>query len=285
MNGSVEGNWLRTALAAMAMAFAPTPQAVGASDSFDQTHGQFDRLLRAHVHDGRVDYAELHAQPSQLEEYVAAIGRVDARTLAQFSREQQMAYWINAYNAFTLQAIVDNYPLRRRGIKGLAFPANSIWQIPGVWKGDSHHAGGRNVSLDGIEHGILRPRYSERRVHFALVCASLSCPDLRSEAYRADRLEQQLQDQTRRFVADAAKGVRIDHDERTVHLSSIFKWFGEDFARASDTPAALRTLSASQAGVLAFVQGYVGDARDRALLASGRFHVEYLKYDWRLNEE
>lgn len=266
-----------------ALALAVLPYAAGAETAFDHTHARFDRLLRDHVHDGRVDYGALHARPADLEAYVAAIGRVDAATLAHFSREQQIAYWINAYNAFTLEAIVDHYPLQRRGIRGLAFPANSIWQIPGVWKELRRRAGGSDLSLDDIEHGILRPQYAEPRVHFALVCASVSCPDLRAEAYRADRLEQQLEDQARRFIGNAAKGVRIDHAARVIHLSSIFKWFGEDFARTAGQIPAFARFDSEQSGVLAFVLRYHGDARDRALLSSGAFDLQYLKYDWSLN--
>lgn len=274
---------LRTWALAVA-AFAAWPCAVGADLSFDHMHARYDRLLRDYVQDGRVNYRAMHARPADLREYVAAIGRVDAATLARFSREQQIAYWLNAYNAFTLEAIVDHYPLKRRGIKGLAFPANSIWQIPGVWKELRRRAGGRDLSLDDIEHGILRPQYGEPRVHFALVCASISCPDLRAEAYRADRLDQQLEEQARRFIGDAAKGARIDHEARAIHLSPIFNWFGEDFVRTAGQIPAFARFGTVQSGVLAFVLRYRSDARDRAVLSSGEFDLGYLNYDWSLNE-
>jgi len=243
---------------------------------FDHDHGDFAPLLRQYVNDGHVDYAGLKRERAALGLYTRAVGAVGAKALAQFTRDEQLAYWLNAYNAFVLATIVDHYPIEGRSLVGLAFPANSIWQISGAFKGKRFQAGGRRVSLDEIEHEIVRPGFREPRVHMALVCAAKSCPSLRNEPYRAAVLDAQLDAQARAFVADIDKGVRIDESRNEVRISTIFKWFAEDFV-APDA-------GQSHSGVTDFVASHSGDPARAALLRSGRLRVIHLDYDWTLNE-
>ena len=257
---------------------------INAQLDFDHTHASFDNLLKRYVVDGRVDYRGVAASGDDLETYLHELASVDGAAYAGWTRNQQLAFWINAYNAFAIKAIIDHYPLKRKGFTGLAFPANSIWQIPGVWKKLKRPAAGRSVALDDIEHKILRPTFREPRIHFALVCAALSCPSLRSEAYQAEHLDAQLDDQAYRFLSDPTKGFAIDADARKVRLSRIFKWFGEDFENdaAKDTFA---RRSSKQAGVLAFVLEHLEDERAKNILRKNRFKIRYFDYDWNLNEQ
>ena len=258
------------------MVLALSPAIAAELTEIDHDHRALAPLLERHVRDGHVDYAGLKRERAALEQYSRALGAVDAQTLAKFSRDEQLAYWLNAYNAFVLVTIVDHYPIERGSLVGLAFPANSIWQISGAFKEKRFLAGGRRVSLDQIEHEIIRPTFREPRIHMALVCAALSCPDLLNEPYRAAILEAQLDAQARRFVADARKGVRIDEPRGEVHLSAIFKWFDEDFA----------SLGAGRpgSGVLEFAASHTSDPTRAALLRSGKLRVRYIDYDWTLNE-
>ncbi|HPF25217.1 MAG TPA: DUF547 domain-containing protein [Steroidobacteraceae bacterium] len=242
---------------------------------FDHDHSLLARVLQEHVRDGRVDYAALKNDRAPLDAYVRTLATVDAAQLAAFSRQQQLAYWINAYNAFTLTTIIENYPIRGRSLVGLAFPSNSIWQIPGAFKGDRFTAGGRTLSLDDLEHKIVRPTFNEPRIHMALVCAARGCPVLRSNPYRAAALDSQLDEQSRRYLADTTHGARLDADKRVLYVSSIFKWFDEDFAALGQGD--------SRRGILEFVARH-GDSARAAALREGKWRLRYLDYDWNLNE-
>jgi hypothetical protein len=249
-----------------AMALAAEPAAC--APAFDRNHAMLDALLAAHVAGGRVDYAGLSRQPQPLDDYLVMLAMLPAAELKALPRNDQLAFWINAYNAFVLKSVVEHFPLQRRSLVGLAFPANSIWQIAGVWKDPRWNAAGTLVSLDQIEHEIIRPRFNEPRAHFALVCASTSCPDLLEQAYRGDAIDRQLSDRTRRFLQDPGKGVRIDVAGGSVRISKIFDWFEEDFA----------------GGAPAFIAGHLMDPKLRAVLLDPRIEVEFLDYDWTLND-
>ena len=243
--------------------------------SFDHEHPEFAQILKQHVRDGRVDYAALKQDRAPLDQYVQNVGAVDGATLSSFSRDQQLAYWINAYNAFILTTIIDNHPIRGRTLVGLAFPSNSIWQISGAFKGARFTAGGRKLSLDDLEHKIIRPTFKEPRVHMALVCAALGCPVLRSDPYRAAALDEQLSVQSRRYLSDSVHGARLDPNKRVLYVSAIFKWFDEDFAALGNGD--------SRRGILEFVARH-GDAARAAALREGKWQLKYLDYDWQLNE-
>jgi hypothetical protein len=178
------------------------------------------------------------------------------------SREQRFAFWINAYNLMAIKTIVDRYPVDSIKDGGnLLFP---------IWKKEVATVAGRGYSLDEVEHGILRPELRDPRVHFAVVCASLSCPDLRTEPYRAERLDAQLDDATRTFLANETKGLVAGPSDEAARVSSIFKWFGEDFAPAGGVAAFVR------ANAPPAVAGRIARLEDSGL--------SYLDYDWSLND-
>ncbi len=233
-------------------------------------------LLQRYVHEGRVDYPGLKRERTQLQHYIAQLEQVDNLALAHESRTVAMAYWINAYNALVLLAVVDHYPLQRGSLVGLAFPANSVWQIAGMFKDKRFNAHGMPVSLDDIEHKILRPQFRDYRVHMALVCGARSCPDLRGEPYSGETLSAQLDDQSRRFLANTVKGLQIEEAAGVVRVSAIFKWFGEDFAMLAGRDA--------EAGAREFAARYAPSATAAAQLRRGGLKLRYLDYDWSLNE-
>lgn len=224
----------------------------------DHDHAAWSVILGRVVAEGQVDYTGLRAGARDLDAYLSMLSDACGPDYEGWTPPQRLAFWINAYNAFTVRLILDHYPvasIRRIGwLPGAAFRTRFI-PMAGLK--------GRTISLDEIEHGTLRSAFHEPRIHFALVCAARSCPSLRSEAYRAADLDAQLDDQARRFLGDPAKN-RVDVAARTLYLSSIFRWFRDDFETGG------RTLAS-----------YV----DRWLEpeVSG-FEVRFLDYDWRLND-
>lgn len=206
----------------------------------------------------RVDYRGLRDEP-RWRELVASIEATDPAALG--SREARLAFWIDAYNVLAIDVVVRERPEESiRDVGSFLFPA---------WKRSVATIRGRERSLDEIEHEILRPM-GEPRIHGAIVCASVSCPPLRREPYRPERLDAQLRDNVRRWLADPRKGLRVDRDTETVWLSPIFEWFEEDFEAAG--------------GVRAFVWRHAPEAEARWLAAHGDgIRVRYLDYDWSLN--
>ena len=226
-------------------------------------------VVRTHVSERGVNYGVLKADRARLDGFVARIGATTAVQFDGWSRNQQIAYLINAYNAIVLQSVIDNYPIKRSlNPASLVRPANSVWQISGFFSDRQHRAAGRQLTLDDIEHKLLRATLKEKRIHVALVCAARSCPPLRTSAYSADSLDAQLDDQARRFLTDPARN-QFDRQHGAVKLSEIFKWFADDFGGVK--------------GVVAFVSRYV-DAATAAWLQSGKYRVSYFDYDWILND-
>jgi hypothetical protein len=269
----------RTLLLGFATALLAASPARAQAPLFD--HSAWDAVLAAHVSARGVDYAGLQANRATLDEYVRGLGTVDATTFDAWPRAEQVAYLINAYNALVLASVIDKYPIRRSlRPAALVRPANSIWQIAGFFDGIRHRAAGRELTLDDIEHRWLRDVLAEPRVHFALVCAARSCPPLREAAFVAARLDEQLDDQARRFFRDPGAN-QFDRGGGRVRLSSILKWFGEDFERFA--PAAGFTGSAAERGALAFAARFL-PAETARWLETGRYRIEYLDYDWSLND-
>lgn len=207
----------------------------------------------------RVDYRALKASPR----WRALIDSLAASEPARLrGREEQLAFWLNAYNILAIDVVLRSYPLASiRDAGSLLRP---------VWKREAGRIGGRSYSLDEIEHGQVRV-FADPRVHAALVCASRSCPALRREPYSAERLDAQLELATRAWLADARKGLRLERESRTLWLSKIFDWFADDFEPAG--------------GVRAFAARYAPAELAGAIAAEGeRLRLRYLEYDWSLND-
>lgn len=246
--------------------FAAPPRATqtGTCQMSDAIHDTYSTILARRVHDGWVDYAGLaHDDRKALDGYLSQLSAVTRPCLDSLSRADRFAFWINAYNANTLRLILDHYPVAS---------IRSIGWLPGAAFRDPFIAmpGLRSepYSLNDLEHGVLRPEFRDARVHFAIVCASKSCPALRSEAYRGADLDRQLDNQAHRFLADATKNTATG-TTRVLRLSEIFKWFAEDFERDGGS-----------------VAGYVRrfGPKTMADVASERdVKIEFLEYDWSLN--
>jgi len=253
------------------------------AQAFDHEHSAFNTLLNTYVADGSVNYAGLVTQPTALADYLASLASVNPDEIAGWDEAQQLAFWINAYNALALDTVAAHYPLKRRGLRGFAYPSSSIQQIEDVWTVKRRVIGGELRSLDDIEHGIIRANFDEPRIHFALVCAAVSCPLLRAEAYRATQLETQLAEQLTGFLADPARGLSVDVRRKRIHVSAIFKWFAVDFPLPADFDGDLAGKT-QQAGVVYFLTQAAPQSAIAAL-RSNDYRVSYLKYDWALNEQ
>lgn len=265
------------ALAGLAADAPGRPRTASAAASApDLQHRRWTAVLRANLRDGRVDYATLRRDRTALDAYLAELEAMDGAAFARLPPADRLAWWLNAYNAVVIRTVVEHYPISGRTLAGLAFPANSFWQIPGGFRRERVRLLGRDLSLDDIEHRIVRPEFRDPRIHAAVVCAALSCPPLRPEAYVGERLDAQLDEQSRLWIADARIGLRIDRERSRAYVSKIFDWFEEDFAPLADGNA--------ERGVLEFVARHTSDPALAAELRSGRFRVDHLDYDWTLNE-
>ena len=247
------------------------------AEQFDHDYHSYAGVLRSYVRPPRVDYASLVANRTGLDRAVSELDSASARGEPGWTREQRLAFWINAYNVFTLRAVVDRYPIRAGWLT--RFPRNSIRQIDGVWTTRQWRAAGRVVSLDDIEHRILRPEFRDARIHFAINCASISCPRLAAEPYRAGTLDAQLDAAGRTFLA-GAEGLQRTGD--TIRVSSIFKWYGDDFV-AQYAPIVPGQRDAKERGILGAVVKY-GSAEASAHARTGTPAIRYLDYDWTLND-
>ena len=227
---------------------------------FDDTHALFTGVLERHVRNARVDYAALKARPSDLNRYLDQVARVSRTEFKRWSGPRQIAFLSNAYNAHTLRLIIEHYPVK--SIKDIGGLLNGPWDQPVV------KLFGETITLNTLEHKILRKDYDEPRLHFALVCAAKGCPPLRGEAYVGARLEEQLVDQARQFLAEPGKN-RIAATERAVYLSPVFKWYGGDFEK-------------KHGSVLAALKPYWPDKS--GALVQDDFKIRYTDYDWSLNE-
>ena len=255
--------------AAIALTPAPaSPQAVlPCCSTFDHGHTAFDRVLRRHVAGDRFDYKALKADPAGLRGYLDSLEAVRPSDFSSWSRAERYAFWINAYNAYTLMTVAGRYPVA--SIKEIGGAETSVWDdafIPlGALHGDS-----RSLSLNQIEHEILRADFPDARVHAAVNCASIGCPPLRAEAYVAERLEAQLDSQARAWIADATR-TRFEEQSETIRVSKIFEWFEDDFVR--DAGGAIQWIARYAP---ALQSAWIADARAAKL--------RYLEYDWRLND-
>lgn len=214
----------------------------------------YDRLLRAHVREGVVDYAGFAAGRPVLTKLVSAIATADPK--AEGDRPAQLAAWLNAYNALVIEAVLQGKS-----------PGTLLGRF-GFFMADRRPVFGQAMTLHAMENAHVRAAFPDARIHFALVCASRSCPKLRSEAYAGPRLGAQLDDQARWFLASAERN-RFEPATRTARLSPIFQWYAADFERDAGS-------------VPRYVQRFAPPAA-RAWVAAPGTTIAYLDYDWSLN--
>lgn len=223
-----------------------------ADRTFD--HGPFDRTLKAHVKRGRVDYAGIKKDKSksaELERYVKALG---SASLSGMGKQDRLAFYLNAYNALVIDAVVKRWP-----------KISGVMKVKGFFDKITHRVAGRRVTLNQLENKIIRPTFKDARIHFALVCGARSCPPLRSGAFKGASLEKVLDRLTRDFI-NSKKGVQVGPGDK-VRVSQIFKWYAADFKKAAGS-------------VPKYLARYRKQQSDR-ITQAGR--LAYLPYSWSLN--
>lgn len=222
------------------------------------SHQIWDELLQKHVRaNGMVDYKGFIKDGEKLQKYLDLLSK-GAPDPNKWSRDERLAYWINAYNAFTIKLIIDNYPVE--SIQDL-HPTIKIPLVNTVWHKKFFKIGGEEASLDEIEHDILRKRFDEPRIHFAINCASFSCPPLRAEAYKSEKLDKQLDEMAVRFVNDDKRNdIKADQAE----VSKIFSWFTKDFTKNGS------------------LREYLNKYSNVKLNKDA--DIDYMEYDWSLND-
>lgn len=218
------------------------------------SHQLLNEVLQAHVKDGIVDYPAVQAD-QRFSAYLGLLDRVNP--LALNTDRDRLAFWINAYNACAIQGILDGYSPK---------PYIGWYRF---FKGRTYGIGGARLNLSDLEHEILRKQFREPRIHFAIVCASSSCPRLPSWAYEGAQLDHQLNESARAFINDPTRN-RFDRQQKIAYLSKIFDWFEEDFTASSDS-------------VLQFVAQYLHDTALAHDFTEGHYRIVYLEYDWSLN--
>jgi hypothetical protein len=226
----------------------------------------WDGLLKKHVGPttiagvrlAGVNYPAMKKDPAY-SKLIADLKKFSPTTLK--TPKEKMTFWINTYNVMAVKMVVDHYPVDSIKDAGSVFSS--------VWKKEVGVVGGKKVTLNDIEHEILR-KMGDPRIHVAIVCASVSCPDLRNEAYTSDKLDAQLDDQFKQFLENRGKGFQLDRGKKRVTLSKIFDWFEEDFE--------------PKGGVLPFLARYAPE-KDRAFLKKEKLKVSYLDYNWDLNKK
>jgi hypothetical protein len=266
---------LIVAVAMAAGCLVPVGRAQEAST--DARLRNLDQVLDLYVRDGLVYYRALKADRRRLDTFITALS---SAAVASAPREQQIAFWLNAYNALVLRTVVDHYPTPRRSAD---YPASSIRQIPGAFERLRHQVAGKTLTLDQIEQTVL-PAFNDPRVFLALGRGAMGSGRLRSEAYTADTLERQLTEAAAECI-NHAQCAAVDRGGNRVLASSVFSWRAKEFstAYAEKAPPSFASRSPIERAFLAFVEPRL-TAIERDFLARNDFKVEFSHFDWTLND-
>jgi hypothetical protein len=272
--------WLTGVVLAATLMF---PAAAAAQ--FDHTHAAWTALLKKHLVliDGgkasQLDYSAMAVDRAALKTYLASLAEISEGDFKTWTKPRQMAFLLNAYNAYTVEKILTRYP-NLKSIRDFG----TVFGNP--WKDRFFRLFGREATLDHIEHDLLRARgvYDEPRIHFAANCASVGCPMLREEAYVGERLDAQLEEQTRRFLSDSTRN-RYNPKSGKLEVSKIFDWYKEDWSgglRGIGIEA--RPITSRESYFARYAALLTTAEQDRRLLADGKAAIEFLDYDWTLND-
>ena len=257
-------------LAVVLLAALPAAQQFEPAPGADPLHRPLDQILDVNVRDGLVYYRALKSDRGRLDRYIASLN-VTAAAYQGWPKGQQMAFWVNAYNAFVLKTVIDDYPLR-----------GTIRQIPGAFDKNAFRAAGRSVTLDQIERTIL-PEFKEPRLYLALGRGAVGSGRLRSEAYTANRLEKQLAEIQAEFVTNRYL-YRFDRLTNELSISPILSWREADFVAAYDkADPVFAQRSPIERAIIAFVTPHLLPL-EKELIKKNQFKVAFLEMDWRLND-
>jgi hypothetical protein len=252
--------------------------ATAAFAQFDQSHKAFDDLLKKHVtyisngNASQVSYAGFARDRAALKTYLDSVSAVPEATYKSWSKNQQLAFLINAYNAFTIELILTKYP-NLKSIRDLGGTFTKPWSIK------FFSLFGRETHLDNIEHDMIRADgvFNDPRIHVAVVCASIGCPMLRNEVFTGDKLDAQLEDSMTRFFSDRSRN-RYNADSKKLEVTKLLDWYKKDFIKGYKGFSSVETTLAKYADKLA------DDPAVRAEIRAGKVAIAYLDYDWSLND-
>jgi hypothetical protein len=242
--------------------------------SFDHQHTLLGNVLTQFVHkiensqSTAVDYQGLKKSPQDLLSYLKQLEGLNKAEYQKFTKDQKLAFWINAYNAYTLKLIIDHYPII--SIKDIK-PKGFLGSFSTPWKIEFIQLLGKKMTLDNIEHDVIRSKYNEARIHFAVNCASIGCPSLMKTPFVADKMDQQLDAAANNFLTNTEKN-KIDPANKTIYLSKIFKWYGDDFKEKYKSDLNYIALIISS------------DPEIQKQMMNNKYKVKYLDYDWKLNQ-
>jgi hypothetical protein len=242
-------------------------------------------VLTTYVNEnGVVDYRTLSRKKLELITVLREFKDLDPQIYSAWSTEDQLAFWLNAYNLNTLKIILDNYPIQPARILLLFWPPKSIKHIKGIWDQYKFLVLDEEFTLQAVDKQILRRKFDDPRVIFAMSFASQSSPILRNEPYCGEKLDKQLDEQARRFLADP-DNFKIDRQAEKVYLSVVLRptWFGEQFIEKYGTDKKFKDQEPAIRAVLNFITEYA-DPQDVEYIETGNYTIEYNKYDWNLND-
>jgi hypothetical protein len=236
--------------------------------AFDHSHGGLDKILKEAVsfegNQSFIDYKKIKTDQAPLKSYLASLSSVKKSKYENWNAGERLAFLINAYNAFTIKLIVDNYPVQ--SIKDLG----GFLKSP--WKKEFFTLFGKQTHLDGIEHDMIRKKFDEPRIHFAVVCASIGCPPIQKFAFKASEMEKQFKIATKTFLMDTKKN-SYDKKKKKLRLSKVFKWYGDYFNK-------------KYGSYLKFISTRITE--DKGLqkkIANDKVNSSWNSYDWGLNEK
>ena len=275
---------LQQLLLPVAFAGALWLPAAPALAQFDHSHKAFDALLKKHVvvlqagKASQARYAGFKQDEAALKAYTGTLSGVSDAEFKAFSKQQQMAFLINAYNAFTVQFILTKYP-ELKSIKDLGGTFSS------PWKQRFFKLLGADAHLDQIEHEMLRKKgvYDELRVHYAVNCASIGCPALREEAFTADKLDAQLEEQANRFLSDRSRN-RYNAQNESLEVSKIFGWFKEDWQSGFRGIGKATPIPSREDYFGRYAKLLSDKPEEQRLIAEGKVSIRFMDYDWNLND-
>ena len=225
-------------------------------------HSKFDQALKKYVDNkGLVDYNAI-AKDRDFSEYMQSL---QTARVEELSRDGQLAFWINAYNAVTIDKVIKKKP--KKSVRETFIPG--VWTATKFFTSREHIVAGKRLSQDDIEHEILRKQFKDPRIHFAIICASMGCPPLPRIAYTEKNVQTRLEEETQEYL-NSPRGTRIDRPENTLHVSKLFDWFSSDFINKSGS-------------TVAFMQPYLHE-EVRIFLERDPM-ISYLGYNWALNAQ
>jgi len=248
-------------------------------------HDKCADILNKFVNDnGMVDYKTLKQNKRELKKLLDEFDELDPNEYNSWSKEDKIAFWINVYNIQLLKIIIENYPIQSSRILRLFWPPDSIRHIKGIWDKYKFIVMDEEFTLSEVEKRFFRGQFDEPRVFFAISHASLSSPPLRNEPYYGGKLYEQMDEQVKKILA-SPYGFRIDREDQTVYLSAILQpsWFGAEFISKYGTDKKFKDQQPPVRAVLNFIINYLPE-QDVSFLEVQNYSVEYINYDWRLNE-